>query len=369
MRETNTCFALVILFFLATVLSALAQDSAKKTPVPADAVQAEAMKLVKEVYGDEYSKAKTSTEKQELAKKLLGKAKETQDDPAGKFVLLRLARDIAAQTSDGRTAFHAIDEMAETFQVDALEMKSAVLTKLASAAKTPAQHIAIVEQALKMVDEFSSEDNFAVADPLGKLALDEARKGGEKELISKVQGRIAEATEVAKAYENAKAARIKLEKTPDDPESNLVVGKYLCFVKGDWDKGLPILALGKDEELKALAKRELDEVASSTEQAKLGDGWWNLAEKENGKAKKQIQARACHWYQSALPGLSGLMKDKAEKRSAVARLVTLGELADKDTGKWLEVVPRISIAKDSVEGGWKVANGKITGSVPLIVKS
>ena len=113
-----------------------------------------------------------------------------------------------------------------------------------------------------------------------------------------------------------KAARVTLEKTPDDPEANLVVGKYLCFVKGDWDKGLPMLALGKDEALKALAKQELEGAASSTEQAKLGDGWWNLAEKQEGTAKKQIQARAGYWYQKALPGLSGLMKDKVEKRLA-----------------------------------------------------
>ena len=122
-------------------------------------------------------------------------------------------------------------------------------------------------------------------------------KAREKELIAQAQGRIAEVAELVKAYEDVKAAKVTLEKTPDDPEANLVVGKYLCFVKGDWDKGVPMLALGKDEALKALAKLELEGAASSKEQAKLGDGWWNLAEKQEGTAKKQIQARAGHWYQ------------------------------------------------------------------------
>ena len=77
--------------------------------------------------------------------------------------------------------------MAETFQVDATEMKLVVLTKLASAAQTPAQHKSIAEEALKLLDQAVSQDNFTVADQLGKLALDEARKAREKELVSKAK--------------------------------------------------------------------------------------------------------------------------------------------------------------------------------------
>ena len=40
------------------------------------------------------------------------------------------------------------------------------------------------------------------------------------------------------------------------PPANLTVGKYYCFQKGDWEKGLPMLALGQDETLKALPPRK-----------------------------------------------------------------------------------------------------------------
>ena len=46
----------------------------------------------------------------------------------------------------------------------------------------------------------------------------------------------------------------------------------------------------------------------------MGDGWWGLAEKQDARAKKQIQARAGYWYRQALPQLQGLTKDKVEKR-------------------------------------------------------
>jgi hypothetical protein len=290
------------------------QIEAEKSPAPDAVTQAEAMKLIKEVYGDEYTKAKTSAEKQALAKKLLGKANENKDNPASQFVLLTLARDIAVQAEDRQTAFQSIGAMAEAFQVNGIEMKAASLSKLATAAQMASQHKSIATVALNLVDQAVAKDNFAVADELGKLALDEARKTGDKELIAQAQGRLSDLDRLTKEYADVSAARVTLAKTPDDPEANQVVGKYLCFAKGDWDKGSPMLALGKDETLKLVAKQELEGAASSTEQAKLGDVWWDLAEKQEGTTKKQVQARAGYWYQKALPGLSGLMKDKVEKR-------------------------------------------------------
>ena len=161
-----------------------------------------------------------------------------------------------------------------------------------------------------------SQDNFTLADQLGKLALVEARKAREKELVVQAQGQITDVAVLAKAYDELKAAKVTLEKTPDDPDANLLVGKYLCFAKADWDKGLPMLALGSDVQVKALAKQELQGAASSDEQAKLGDAWWTSAEKQAGIVKKQMQARAGYWYQKALPELSGFMRLKVEKRVA-----------------------------------------------------
>ena len=287
---------LTALVILATIAAEPAEaepasrpDVSKKAHVPDEKAQAAAMKLVKEVYGDEYSKAKTEADKQALAKKLLRSADDTKDDPAGKFVLLRLARDIAVQAADGETAFQAVDAMAESFLADALEMKAAVLTKFAHVAKTPVQHKSLSQQALKLSREAFSHNNYSIAGQLGELALAEARQAGDKNLSTEAQSQIGEAANGAKAYEEVKAAKMTLEKTPDDPAANLVVGKYLCFFKGEWDQGLPMLALGKDDALKALATQELAGAASSVEQANLADGWWNLAEKQEGTAKKQMQ--------------------------------------------------------------------------------
>jgi hypothetical protein len=140
-------------------------------------------------------------EKQALAKKLIGRANGAKDDPAGQFVTLRLAKDVATQANDGQTAFQAIDAMAGTFHVDANTMKMAVLTKFAAAAKAPAQHKVIAEQALNLVDQAVSKDRFMVANQLGRLALAEAKKSLDRELLAHAQGQIAEVAELVKARE------------------------------------------------------------------------------------------------------------------------------------------------------------------------
>ena len=45
-----------------------------------------------------------------------------------------------------------------------------------------------------------------------------------------------------------------LEKQPGDPTANLAAGRYYCFVKGDWEMGIPMLALGSETALKELAE-------------------------------------------------------------------------------------------------------------------
>lgn len=154
-------------------------------------------------------------------------------------------------------------------------------------------------------------DMFEEAEQVGKIAVATARKARDTKLIKKVVVRNKEIQGIAEAYEQAKAAKKTLDTNPGDPEANVAVGKYLCFVKGDWDKGLPMLASGSDEKLKALAVKELKGATGADAEVAVGDGWWDLRDKE-----ERAKQRAVYWYKKALPGLTGLVKDKANSRLA-----------------------------------------------------
>jgi hypothetical protein len=141
------------------------------------------------------------SEKQALAKKLIGEVNETKDNPASEFILLLLTKDIATQAGDGQAAFRAIDTLAEKFHADANIMKMTVLAKFASAAQNPAQHRSVAEQALKLADQAMGQDHLMVANQLDRLALAEAKKALDNELLAQAQGRMAEVAELVKARE------------------------------------------------------------------------------------------------------------------------------------------------------------------------
>jgi hypothetical protein len=135
------------------------------------------------------------------AKNLIEKARGMKDDSAGRLAALRLAKDMAAQAGDGATAFEAIDAMSEAFSLDGDAMKLAVLSKFASAANQPAQHKSIAEEALNLMDRATLENRFIDASRLGKLAVAEAKRTPDKDLLAQAQAQNADVARRVKARE------------------------------------------------------------------------------------------------------------------------------------------------------------------------
>ena len=122
----------------------------------------------------------------------------------------------------------------------------------------------------------------------------------------------------AKMFEQVKDARAKLDENPTDPEANEAVGRYTCFVKDDWERGLMMIALGPDSPLRTLARRELllpeDDATARSE---LADAWWDAAvASESPLDQDKLKGRAVYWYEQALPNLKGLLKARASQRIA-----------------------------------------------------
>jgi len=318
----------------ANVLPLVAQDLA---PVPSDAAQQEVAKLIQEVYAEEHAQTKTSAAKTVLANKLVKEAAQSQDVTT-RYVLLRVARDMATQAGDAETALRAVEELAKSFQVDVFRLKGAAVSQARKSAFSTKQRKAIAEHSLTLIDEALAKDDFMAAKYLGELALDSARKAREGNLTRRVVARNREIADVAEAFEEVKDALQKLEENPTNPEANLTAGKYFGVVKGDWRKAIPMLALGSDNQLKELATIELRGVTDVGGQVALGDGWWDLAETQDGRTKDRLRERAIEWYRLACPKLSGFAKTRVEKR-----LDTVDELvASASKPERLENPPRVA---------------------------
>jgi hypothetical protein len=294
-------------------------EPATKVAPPAAADEAAAAKTVRDVYGEEYAKARDADSKAKFASRLQQEARATHDDPTARYVMMKVARDISVQLGDVETALRTAEEIAEIYQVDVVKMKMEILGKAVKAARQPAQSRTIAGCALTLLDDAVRGDDFDTARQLGDLAVAEAHKSHDAGLVAEVQSHVQNLDKLAEACAKVKAANETLEKNPTDPKANLVVGKHLCFVKGDWEQGVPMLALCGDAALKVAADKDIaaaDKDSDKDSKAKLsaGDAWWDLSEKEDGLVREQMRQRAVAWYRQAQPLATGLAAVKIEKR-------------------------------------------------------
>jgi len=277
----------------------------------------EARAVVRDLFKKEMDAVKTPAQSADLARVLFKQAWASKSDPAGYFALLEQTALLAAKGGDVTTAFAAIDELTRAFRSTSLGLKRDALVTLGNNLPPPA-HKQIAELALSLIDRAIEADDYALARDLVKIGGASGRKAKDAATAKVANTRTAEVEKLAKQFAVVKDALATLEKQPADPAANLLAGTYFCFSKGDWARGLPMLAQGGDAALKSLAEKDLAQPTEPAEQVAIGDAWWATAEKGDAVAKGRLQSRTAEWYQKAIPKLSGLSKAKAEKRVAEA---------------------------------------------------
>jgi hypothetical protein len=175
----------------------------------------------------------------------------------------------------------------------------------------------LVDRYLALGDEAVASGDYDAATPIGKKAEALAKRLKKVALIMKVQRWTDDFVDLKKSYNALKAAESTLKNAPDSPAANFTVGEFLCLSKGEWEKGLPMLAKGSDAKVRAAAQEDLKNPTDALAMVKIGDGWWALASQETNRLyKQQLELRATHWYQRALPNLQPENKAKVEQRVA-----------------------------------------------------
>jgi hypothetical protein len=327
-----------------------------RAPVPDADAQTKAEKLIKDLFKADYAKRRAS-DMLELAAKLLQQAEETMDDPTSRFVLLREARDLAARAGDPDLALKAIEELAKNYVVNSPELKAGALEKVQALTITILANQTLAEIALAAVTEAVEGDDYDAAIRLLKVGQSAAQKSRTSNLITSAQNRRKEVEQLQKEAASLKDDFKTLDKQPKDAEANLKVGKFLCLLKGSWEKGLPMLAQGADDMLQELAKKDLAAPTQPSDQLEVGDGWWSLTESETGLAKWHLQRRAEFWYKQAAPDLTGISKARVDKR--LKEVETLAVRRGEVPSVYLKVQAAVKAgkAKDSRAMG--------TGDVPF----
>lgn len=288
-------------------------SSPVRLPVPSESQIVASRKLISEVYPSDLAR-QTASERRLLAAKLLDAATATNDNPADRYVMLQEAMDLAAQGGDAQTITKAADLLEAGYLCDAAVQRADALAKCYTVAPSPALAGQVVLAEIAAADQAAANDDYETAEKYAQKASHAARTIGERSFISQVQSRVAVIGEMRKAFLRVGSAFAKLKADPNDPASNLAVGQYLCFNKGDWQAGLPHLARGSDPTLKQLSQNEINAAMDPSAQADLAEQWWNLAEQNPQWPQIQTHAHAADLYRQALPALTGLAKAVAQKR-------------------------------------------------------
>jgi hypothetical protein len=290
----------------------------KRLPVPEELPQQAAKEKVHEVFQQEISAAKTIETHAALAKKLLEQAGGSKDDSAAYYVLLTMAGQQAVAAGEVSLAMDVVDKIHEHYQIDAGSKKAEVLTAMvkSSSVETAA---AVFEAAMKLCDEAMERDDFALAERFDKTAAAAGRKTRDPDQNRLAQARQKEIEQKKTRFAVVQKALDTLASEAGDGEANLVVGQWYCFTKGDWPKGLPMLAKASREDLAGLATQDLAATRArvpgdAKRQIALADAWWSLGEKEPPAYKSAFLARARNWYESAMDKTTGLEKARIQER-------------------------------------------------------
>jgi hypothetical protein len=285
-----------------------------RAPLPDAAKQREAEKTIRDLYKADYAK-KSPADRDALVRTLLAQGQKSQDDPAAQLVFYREAQDLASQSGNVELAFQAVDATAAVFEVDAVALKNAALAAAAKVAKTPEELGKVADGYLGLAEAALKTDDYDNADKAAAGAILAARRANATPLMTRVTARQREIAELRAKFEKVKKATEVLGKDPENAAANLEVGLYLCFVKGEWDLGLPMLAKGSDPGLKALAAREVLKPTDAAARVEIADGWWDLAEKEKNEARQRnLYQRAMASYEKALPDATSLLLTKINLR-------------------------------------------------------
>ncbi len=293
-----------------------------KARVPLGFEQEAAEKVLRDLYGARYRDT-SRLGMRSFARVLLARASEERENVALQFVILRDARDIAARSGDAMLAFDVIDALAAVFDVKSTEMKEQALETARRSAREEEDLESIAEACMRLARDAFALDDYDRAKKFLRTGQTAARKVTDTSHTSRFRIALRQVARVQRSYRDARRAIDRLEADASLPDANLEAGRFYCFVKGAWRRGLRLLSHGVDERLAEVAKKELaalERQPAIDDLPRLADLWFEAARGLDRAEAEQARARAGRWLVQHAFHLSGV-----ERRRVVSRIEELAE--------------------------------------------
>jgi hypothetical protein len=322
---------------------AVAQEIDPREPVPAKDTVAAAEKTVKNLFRAEYLKTKPA-DRTAFAKTLLENAETSKDTPAAFYVLLREAREVAARAGNVPYYLAASKELASSFRVSEAEARAGAVDLLAASlvgSGASAEHVQLL---IDFVDDAVRNGEFAAAQKLAKAADSVARKTTSLPLALAAAERAKSLPGVQKEFEKVPDAQKTLQTDPANKKANLLVGRFLCFVKNDWEGGLARLLLGAQGPIQVAVEKDVAASADKAQRIAAGDQWQKLSVTVDPFQKAGLEARSAYWY------MQGVDDSKGPERARIEKLIKSVKPAGPN---WVELTRQMNDPENWIEkGNW-----------------
>jgi serine/threonine protein kinase len=312
--------------------------SPERLSVPAADGIAAATELIKQAFADTYEAVDRAGNMPALVGRLEAAESDTSD-PVRRYALLLEAERLATEAADLPQALALVSKRCQLFVVDCVAEKLRVIGQVAKVA--PAASAPLCDDFMDAAYDHLTRDEYAVAEQLADNALRLAKvvNRGQKQaaaqakkktagrsmmkrpstsnalppadvdgasLIEQAEALSLRVDEQREKYEAFAAATMTLQDRPDDSAAHEAVGRFLCFMKAEWQDGLPHLAQGVDASLVNLAHRHdalMD--ASPSDLFRIAGEWWDAGDWDTLSELERTAARefAAMLYRDILPGL------------------------------------------------------------------
>ena len=290
-----------------------------KRPLPSTIELDQATVELRRLFQNETREANTDQKKAAIANKLIEHSKYLKDDPVKQCAALQIAYRFGVLAKSPILVKDAFDLLQETYQVDSFSSDMFII-KLGTEhiQRIPAHRLPEFRELARTILERAVEDNnFPAIEELIALGTFYAASQSDQTRMSEL-AQLKQKTEAArKDYDSIQAKYLSLDVPSLDEAGNLLVGKYWCVHRENWEKGFQFLMRSNDERFEYLAETELTDPIDPRIQFKVAEGWWEIGVSSRpGTERNKFLGRAAQWYKLA----DANMVDSLEKVTAQQRL-------------------------------------------------
>ena len=329
-----------------------------RDPVPDQIAQAAAGKRLREVFAKKLAEAYDDDKRAQLANELLAASANMSDDGSSAYVMQGASIKLASQAGKIDLVLRGIDTRVGRFDVDAYETNMTALADFgvdnANREAAGVDGAIFLRRTLPAIFAAIRDDEYVRASALARDAYkfsDQPRNAPIPKALNLLRVQLSSAQ---RNFDAAKDSLAEYRLDSSNGEAASTFGRFLVFIKGDWDTGLPLLAKGGGEDMRELALADIKGAEKAMEMVALGDAWWSMAERAKAGVYRQACAdRASHWYAKAFVNLP----DSLDKLHVKGRLDEAGDAGKasplaivRDLAEKINVDLRISLASIAAVG-------------------